>query len=59
MQLQGIVIYKHHMIHSYFVLKPRLLTSGVVGIETYTVKAALQQCKSTAAARRRDAVRKI
>lgn len=41
MQLQGIVIYKYHMMHSYFLLKLRLLTSVVVGIETYTVKDAL------------------
>lgn len=59
MQLQGIVIYKHHMMRSYFLLKLRLLTSVGTGIEIYTVKAALQQCKSTAAARRRDEVRKI
>jgi len=54
MQPQGIFIYKHRMMHSYFQLKPRLLTSVVAGIEICTVKAALQQCKRTAAARRAE-----
>lgn len=59
MQLQGIVIYKHRMMRSYFLLKLGLLTSVVLGIETYTVKAALQECKNTAAARMSDAVGNI
>lgn len=44
---------------SYFLLKLGLLTSVVLGIETYTVKAALQECKNTAAARMSDAVGNI
>lgn len=38
MQLQEIFIYKHCMMCSYFQLKIRLLTSVVVGIETFMEK---------------------
>lgn len=48
-QLQGIVIYKHCRVCSYLLLKLKLLTSVVVGLESHAVKAALQQCKGTVA----------